>query len=163
MALPLARENVSVPFFTTDCAYDGTLFTGASLTSARLIVIVAERGRAGAPLSVTWTVIMSVGAVLKSSAAALTTVRRPLLGSMAKAPLALPPVIWYVRTCPASGSLATTVPTTVPAALFSSRRKDWSAISGGRLGGALAKTGMPRANSDVSPKGAVAVVVAVAV
>src|SRR5262249_7711151 len=77
----------------------------------------------------------------------------PVALSMAKAPEALPAVIWYVRTCPASGALAATVPTAVPMALFSLAAKLWLAISGARLGGGLAKPGVAGANSDVSPKG----------
>ena len=51
------------------------------------------------------------------------------------APPVLPPVIAKVTVCPASGSLALTVPTLVPSALFSSRVKVAGVTTGSALGG----------------------------
>jgi hypothetical protein len=85
---------------------------------------------ASPPASVTCTVSAKLGVVSKSSAAALATVIAPVFGSIAKAPLALPPVIAYTRASPASGSVATTAPTSVPFALFSGSEK----LASARLG-----------------------------
>ena len=57
--------------------------------------------------------------VSKSRTVELATVILPVAGSIANAPLALPPVIVQVSVVPASGSLAATVPTFSPVPRFS--------------------------------------------
>ena len=94
--------------------------TGASFTFVRLIVTVLLAVRA--PASATCTVRLNVGVVSKSSLLESATVMIPA-ALIAKAPRLLPPVMLKVWVSPASTSLASTVPTVVPFALFSAIEK----------------------------------------
>ncbi|MBL0135865.1 MAG: hypothetical protein IPP79_18750 [Chitinophagaceae bacterium] len=60
----------------------------------------------------------------------MATVNAPDVAFIANAPFVLPDRIEKARACPASGSLATTVPTAVPMARFSAIVKVWFAITG---------------------------------
>jgi hypothetical protein len=99
------------------------------LTSSTVIVIAAVS--VSAPLSVTVTTRLNT--VPKSISAWLATVIAPDAGSIAKAPFVLPEVIAYDSRSPASSSVASTVPTGVPLALFSSTENAASVASGASL------------------------------
>ena len=85
------------------------------------------------PASVACTVSAKLGVVSKSSAAALATVIAPVVGSIAKAPPVLPAGDREGARVAGVGSLAATVPTTVPFALFSGSAKVWSLTTGASL------------------------------
>ena len=74
------------------------------------------------PASATCTVRLNVGVVSKSSWLESATVMTPA-ALFAKAPRLLPPVMLNVLVSPASTSLACTVPTVVPFAVFSGIEK----------------------------------------
>ena len=93
---------------------------GASFTLVRLIVTVLLAVRP--PASATCTVRLNVGVVSKSSWLESATVITPA-ELIAKAPRLLPPVMLNVWVSPASTSLASTVPTVVPFAVFSGTEK----------------------------------------
>ena len=119
---PSATVNVNGDVFEND---------GVSLTSIRLIVIVALSLRfVGAPSSVADTVSVKLGVNSKSSSDELATVISPLFSLIAKALFVLPETIAYFNVVPASGSLAFTVPTGVASAAFSATENVASSATG---------------------------------
>src|SRR6187399_1712991 len=71
--------------------------------------------------AVAFTVRLKLGVVSKLRAALLATAMAPVAALITNAPPVLPAPRLYVNVVPASGSVAVTVPTAVPFALFSAR------------------------------------------
>ena len=92
---------------------------GSKPNTAPVTVMVADVARVGLASSDTDTVRLKVGLVSKSIVSALFTVIWPVAALIEKALSVLPAAIAKVSDCPASGSDATTVSTTVPSGPFS--------------------------------------------
>ena len=84
-----------------------------------------------------------------SSAAGSTTRTVPVAASTASA--VLPVRVQPDRVLPGSASLPRSVPTTVPAGLFSATCRRWPASTTGALGTTCTTTALP--NSELSPQG----------
>src|SRR5262245_42121323 len=130
MVVVLSCEAATVPtavplaeFSATAKPCDAT--AGGSTTFVRLIVTLASADTGKLSLSVALTVNAYDGVVSKSSWLPLATVIAPLELLIAKT--LLPPTIEYETVCPASGSVALTVPTDAPLGLFSARLKLYGA------------------------------------